>query len=337
MIESRRLGWLGGVILLTLAADAFAQAQPSPENKVLAESLFRDGKQLMAEKKFEQACRMLAESQRLDPGGGTLLNLAACHEGQGKTASAWSDYQEALSTAKRDGREDRIRAATARIHALEPTLSTLSIVATAGDGLEVRVDGSVLPSVALGRPTPIDPGKHHVSASAPAHKPFDADVDVGPNGDKKVVTVPSLEAAPPTVSAGLPPPTATPVTTPPPAPKEEPSHGDSRATRRLIGIVVGGVGLAAVGVGSAFGAMAIDKKSQSDADCGSAPPYRGTAAGAAANDDARTFGNLSTALVVGGLVFAGAGAVLFLTALGGSEHKVAISPAPGGVWVSGSF
>ena len=59
-----------------MALSASVARGQSPGDKALAESLFTDGKKLMEKKKYAEACPKLAESQRLDPAGGTLLNLA---------------------------------------------------------------------------------------------------------------------------------------------------------------------------------------------------------------------------------------------------------------------
>src|SRR4051812_34930505 len=91
----------------------------------MAEALFDEGVALMARGDFEHACAKLAESQRLDPGGGTLLNLARCQEGAGRVSTAWATYRSALAIARRDARADRIRYAEEHLAILEPRLPKL--------------------------------------------------------------------------------------------------------------------------------------------------------------------------------------------------------------------
>src|SRR6201999_156717 len=108
-----------------------------------------------------EACPKFAESYRLDPGTGTLLNLASCHESLGKLATAWVEYNEALVQSRRDRRQSRIDFAEQHIDALAPKLSRLTVTLASDadrDGLELKIDGVGVGVAALGAPTPLDPG-----------------------------------------------------------------------------------------------------------------------------------------------------------------------------------
>ncbi|MET0595007.1 MAG: hypothetical protein ABW133_20070, partial [Polyangiaceae bacterium] len=53
-----------------------ALAEPTSADKSLETQLFKEGRTLVDQGKYAEGCRKLEESQRLDPGGGTLLNVA---------------------------------------------------------------------------------------------------------------------------------------------------------------------------------------------------------------------------------------------------------------------
>ena len=60
-----------------------------------AEVLFDQGRKLMGQQRYEEAAHKLEQSESLDPGVGTLLNLADCYVHLGRTASAWATYRSA--------------------------------------------------------------------------------------------------------------------------------------------------------------------------------------------------------------------------------------------------
>jgi tetratricopeptide (TPR) repeat protein len=191
---------VGGLALssaLLLAPAVWAQSETKA---AVAEGLYRQARELMAAGNYDEACPKFAESQRLDPATGTLLNLAACHEKQGKLATAWIEYSDASFAARRDGREDRVEYARERAAELEPKLSRLTLQLDAGadhPGLEIELDGAALGRAVVGAPMPIDPGKHTLRASAPGRKPWTLAIEIAPLADQKVLSIPALEAAPP--------------------------------------------------------------------------------------------------------------------------------------------
>ena len=194
------------VASLLLAPVALAQAGAS----AAAETLFRDGKKAFEEKRYSEACPKLQESYRLDPGTGTLLALAACHEGEGRTASAWTEFTDAATRAKQEGRADRAQAAQARAAALEAKLAKLTIRvargADTGAGFEVKLDGVMIGAPSWGTALPVDRGRHALTASAPGKKPWSGAVTVVADSTAQTIEVPKLEDVAATVAAVVPPP-----------------------------------------------------------------------------------------------------------------------------------
>lgn len=252
-----------------LLATRAAAAEPTAADRALATDLFREGRALLNAGRTAEACRKLEESQRLDPGGGTLLNVALCHEREGRTASAWSEFTAALGMARRDGRADRIETAEAHIRALEAKLSRLVVHVrpeAERDGLVVLRDGTPLGRAAWGMPMPVDPGEHRVEARAEGMRPFSAVVTVGPDADRQEVEIPELEPLSRPEPTPLQPAPRESRTEPiskhraPPAPSVAPG---SVAPLKTAAILVGGAGLALVGVGSVAGVFAIKRRAES--------------------------------------------------------------------------
>ncbi|SRR6266545_1662696 len=295
------LGFLFATFVTFATTRAFGE--PTAADKSLATQLFRDGRALVEQGRVAEGCRRLEESQRLDPGGGTLLNVALCHEKEGRSATAWAEFTEALGIARRDERPQRVELAQAHIAALEPTLSRLVIqIPPAAElpDLEVKRDGGLIRRAAWGTAMPVDPGEHVVEASAPGKASWKQSVTLGAKSDTKTVVVPVLE----NVTATAPSPT------PGPSPVAARDTDTKPANHAPAAWVAMGLGVAAVGVGSYFGLRAMSEQKTADRDC---PDEQCSPDGVAANSRAINAANLATAGFAVGLVGIGLGTFLFLT------------------------
>jgi hypothetical protein len=150
--------------------------------------------------KLDEACPLLDESQRLDPQGPTIVNLAECHEAEGKTGTAWRDLLAALALAKKIEDQDIISAIKERLKAIVPRLYQVTVVVpkevAAIPGVEVRFDDKVLaPGVSIHSEV-VDPGLYTVRATAPGYVEFYRKLTVAGDQRKPTVSV-RLEKIPP--------------------------------------------------------------------------------------------------------------------------------------------
>jgi hypothetical protein len=316
---ARASALLSALLLSTFSFAPVAAAQPPaaaspPGNEVttdqraLAEMLFFTGKGMMGDGRIAQACQKFAESYRLDPAAGTLLNLAVCHEKEGKIASSWGEFKQALAEARRANRQDRADLAIEAIKRLEPDLPFVAITVPAAvrvPGLEIERNGVPLQAGAWDTELPIDPGTNEILVKAPLYKPEKKTVTI----DKKQhmsVTIDPLELAP--------------VERPPPP------YWTSQ--RKLgAGVAVGGAALAIVG--GVFGGLALGQKSTSDQNC---PTFDGqlrcSSTGSSAMSSAQTDAWLADIGIGVGAAAVVAGVVLFVTGGAKEEETAPTAPPP---------
>jgi hypothetical protein len=316
-------------------------ADVSEADKAAAQELFDEGRRLVEKGQYAEACPKFARSEELDPGGGTLLNLAACHEKLGRSATAWAEFNDALSSAIRDGRADRQRYARKHIEALRGRLAQVVVsVVQPTPGQQVRIDDVPLAQGAWGLPTPIDPGTHIIDSTAPDRQAFRKTVTVA-EGNQIAVEIEPLGAAGPAEAVAPlhaegnessrpsePAAAQGRAAKPTPAQVLTSPSGDSVASppsTRTLGFVVGGAGVAALGVGTYFGLRAISSWSDSNKGC---PANVCTPQGASDAKNAKNAAVVSDVAFVGGLLAVGAGVVLVLSSGSARPHdRRALQPA----------
>ncbi|HEX5099687.1 MAG TPA: PEGA domain-containing protein [Polyangiaceae bacterium] len=331
--------WAPCALAAAMLLSGRAVAEPSATDKSLAQSLFDEGKELMRARQYETACPKFAESQRIDPSSGTLLNLALCHEQQGKYASAWSEFKDALSDAKRDGRADRAAGAEEHIAALKPKLPWLTLsVTTPVENLDVKLDGVSIGRAAWGTRLAVDPGDHELVAEAPGYDRWKTTFASAPGAEQEL-SVPTLERSPEQSA-------------PPGAPESSalPGNDSSRSSggaKRTAGWVAIGTGAAALGVGAYFGVRSLSQRKESDKLCPTDTTC--TDRGVELNQQALTSAWICNIGIGLGIAGVGLGTVLLLTDDGASKssrvftgpRNVAVTtrvlPGGAGVSVDGSF
>lgn len=331
---------LGSTLLVSLSARA-------DDKTAAAEALFNEGQKLFNDGAINAACDKLQESYNLDPAMGALLVLAACHEKQGKTASAWSEFKTLESQAQRAGRKDREEFAHEAVARLEPKLRKVAVrVKVPVDGIEVKRNGVPVGKAQWGLPIPVDPGTIKIEAVAPGKKPHAASVDVAPGPGLTELEVPALADAP----------IEKPGPGPGPGGDAGGGGGGGLGAAKIAGIAMGVTGLAAAGVGVGFhiAALKADSKqvenfnkaeqANEPKDCVSdqATPFR---CAADSNGKAKRFDQTMAFVLygVGGALAIG-GVVLFLVMPSGDkkgEHRPFIVPTVGqeggGLSVVGRF
>lgn len=312
---------LGTTAALALALVApVVRAQSIDPQRARADTLFREGQQLLTAGHVAPACAKLEESERLDPKLGRLLNLAYCHEQLGRTATSWSEYNQAAALASQTGQAERETFARAQASALAPKLSFIQLDAKAVPDLSsATIDGAPLRRDQLSIPFPADPGEHTLTFGASGHKTGTQTVTLSGAGTVRVVVAPlevERAATPPAPLPPVSPAPAPPVAlAPTPAPPSNSGH--------VAGWIVGGVGVAALGVGAGFALRAVTLKGDADPLC---PGRLCTPVGLGYISDAKTSAVVADVGLGAGIVGVGVGVWLLLRSPPARETAVQVAP-----------
>ena len=170
--------------------ESFAEPAPSTEaaRSAAAEALFESGHEAMSKGDYDTACARFAESNRLEPAVGSLLNLAACEEKRGRLATSWQLFKRVMSDLPPG--DDRYPLAQRRASALRPRVPhvTLKLASDAPKQTTVKYGGVVLGQASFDVPLPFDPGEHTLLVGAPEREARSYTVVVS-EGETKVLTV----------------------------------------------------------------------------------------------------------------------------------------------------
>jgi tetratricopeptide (TPR) repeat protein len=182
-------------IVLLAAAPGFAR-EPSEEEAVgRSAELFREGRALVAQQRFEEACQKFEASLQLERSPGTLLNIGSCRVREGRLLEGVETFRAAIEQARAEPPSEKVelwvRAAEQHIAALEARLAELTLELAVDAGSEVRVDGR---PAAAGVPLVLDPGVHEVRVAAAGKRELVLPVELA-EGQRLKLKLPELEDA----------------------------------------------------------------------------------------------------------------------------------------------
>jgi hypothetical protein len=327
-LESRRLsatrpsavfGVLCVVLWSSYAAPGYAQ--PS-RDAASAEVFFRKAKDAVAASDFKTACPLFYESQRLDPGVGTVLNIANCEEKLGRIATALGRYQEARDLLA--GGDARASFAEQRIAALQPRISkvTLRIHGDSSVDFDVQRDDVILSKTAMGHALPVDPGVHKYTVRAKGRSERSVEVAVKEREAKDVTlelgdvvpeALPSVrdgstarEASSAAINANA----RNSLSGSPPVAERTMNSGPPM--NLILGGTFAGIGIAALGTGVVTGLLAASASDAYKRECPSVEVC--TDAGRSEQSKGKTLSIVSPLAIGAGILALGAGAYFLFIA-----------------------
>ena len=162
---------------------------------------FQRGRAELKEGRPADALKSFERSQLLEPGLGTLLNIADCQERLGRDPEAWTLFNEGLTWAKRTREYDRVELAQSRLKVLEQRVGRVEVLGPAG--VTVTLNEQPVPAGAV---VAVREGPVRVVAVSPGSAPWEATLEVTA-GQRLVIAVPTARPS-----------SVPPVTQPPPPP-----------------------------------------------------------------------------------------------------------------------
>jgi hypothetical protein len=123
MIDPMRGMSICAVAFVVLASFATAVAQPAND----ADTLFNEGRALLDQGKYVEACAKFEASLKLSDALGTRLNIALCMEKRNKIQTAKVLYEEAEKRAQAENQVDFAKVAREHIDALSPRIPRIAV------------------------------------------------------------------------------------------------------------------------------------------------------------------------------------------------------------------
>jgi hypothetical protein len=308
------------VLLVAAATTARAEPKPAPALVKQAKVHYRQGMAFHQSGRYDDAIQEYRAAYELIPQPELLFDIAQAYRLKGDRSTAIEYYRRYLDVAPNGRVHDKARAHLASlIHTLE---------------IEEAV-------AARNKPTPPAPGAAQQPTGAEPAAPVrgEAASDAGPTPSQGPSPAVATVTTAPVVTAGNPLGGSVVV---PGRDAEVQKAPESRGglSRRTLGYGIGGVGVAALTVGTIAGILALTNQSTIDKNCDSSKAC--TPQGIDAVGHGKTLVSVNTWSWAIGAVFAGAGAYLVLTSPNShsgahAELVPAVLASGGGAALTGQF
>jgi hypothetical protein len=157
-----------------------------PTEIALARRLFADARTAEEAKDWAGAAAKLRDAIAIKETAGLRFHLAYCEEQQGMLVEALVDYERSEDLPALGSEDFRAQLPLKKdsLHRRIPTVTL--VMPPEPPNTNLTVDGHPLPSTFLGKPIPLNPGRHTLVVSAPDYVSFSTDLSL--NETDAVVT-----------------------------------------------------------------------------------------------------------------------------------------------------
>ena len=340
---TRRVLFVLGSSVLGLLPHTHVAAQEQPQGDpavtATARVLAVEGVKLAQSDRCNEAIDKLEQAEKLHHAPIVLTRLGECYIKLGRLLAGVESLRavlreplppnpsEALSQAYEDARN--------LMESTKPKLATLTVrVEGVSDTsqLSLTIDGKSMPAALLGAAQPSDPGERQVQVAAPGFVTASRRVTLAP-GEAQTVVLTPVATPHAAEEARNESPLAANDTTDAGAGETQSAPDAALSPSHLPAYITWGVSAGALGVGVAFGVMALSDKADLDQRCPNkaCPPDAQKLL-----DDSRTHATISTIGYAVGLAGAAVGGLLFWLESRGSDRPAttrAVQATPNGVSV----
>jgi hypothetical protein len=313
---------LGLALLLAVPSSpggAWAQSHPSAADRTTARRLGNEGVIALKNGNYDTAADRFERANDLVNAPSFLVLLARARVGQGRLVEAYEIYRTIIREGVQPDKPEAFKRALAEakqeVKTLEPRLAwvTVNVVGARPEQVEVTLNGSVIPSAALGAQRPADPGVLRVEAKAEGYHTAEATAQLSEGQHAAPIELRMLEL-------------------PKPPPMVELAHEEPVMTadggepgfisQSLLGYVTLGLGGAGLVAGTVTGIIAMNRRQEledipcvaTDGDlCYAVNDPDTMSAAVAAKEDLDTYSTASTISFIAGGALTATGLILLLT------------------------